>query len=455
MVNRSCASQKSSVFAARQITLGYGWQTAGGFIDVDGVEVELISETSPSALRNFQEEQSVVLPPIRLLRISDVPDTRTGGSARFVHFNNDELLGAGHQIDLLWQEDLLPRVPKRLRRFLLPLHIVQLIHQRIQAGVAYDIVEIHEPLAAAYAAARRFNRSFPPLLVLSHGVASHCRQAMLDYFDRKGVSLSLKERYGSLITMIWQANFALRHADQILLSATSDREYLEQSLGIASERVTIVNGGVSERFLACPLGPSPGSGILFFGTWIDRKGTRDLVQVFSHIAREFPGYRLTVAGCGIAPEVVLAAFPPDCRQSIQVLPQVKGDEALLSLYRAHGIFFAPSVCEGQLLTMLEAAAAGLTLVCTSTGGMKDFVRPRENGLLATVGDVSGFTNAVAEVVRNPSLAASLGAQAQRDARKFTWKRSAMQFLTGVSTALQRRKGRRKAHLPLPQNSLRD
>ena len=209
--------------------------------------------------------------------------------------------------------------------------------------------------------------------------------------------------------------------------------------------MTIVNGGVTDAFLDCPAGPSPGSGILFLATWIDRKGIRDVVPVFSRLAREFPGLRITVAGWTPA-EVVLADFPNDCHSAVRVIPQIRGDAALLAEYRSHAIYFAPSVFEGQLLTMLEAAAAGLAPVCTATCGMKDFIRSGENGLLAEVGDVAGLGDAVSRLVRNRNLTAQLGAQAQRDAREYTWNRSSEQFLAAVTAAATHlRTGGQRSH----------
>lgn len=381
---------------------------------------------------------------MRILRIADVPDSRTGGMARFTRCMSDALTEAGHQVDFLFQGDLHFPLPGLARRFLIPPRIVQLIRRRAAAGLRYDAVEIHEPSAAAYCVARCFDRSLPPAVVISHGVESRCHRLMLDYLKSKGARLSLKQKYAYRMTSLWQADFALQHADQVVLSTSEDRDYLIHTLKIPPARVSIVNGGVTDTFLKCPTGAAPGLGVIFLASWIDRKGIRDAAAVFSQLARQHPGMRITVAGCGKPSEAVLADLPEDCRGGVQIISQIRGDDALLAEYRKHAIYFAPSVFEGQLLTMLEAAAAGLTPVCTATCGMKDFIRHEENGLLVGVGDAVGLAKAVSRLLQEPELRVRLGQQAQRDARAYTWKRSAEQYLAGLVPAISGGRRQRRA-----------
>lgn len=356
--------------------------------------------------------------------------------ARLVHFMSDELVSDGHQIDFLFHEDLLLPVPSRARRFMVPLRIVQIVHQLRRAGKSYDAVEIHEPSAAAYALARRFDRSLPPLVTISHGVEARCRRMMIDYLSRKGHRIFPKQRYGYYLTTLWQSNFALRHADHVVVLNTEDRTYLTDHFRVPQSRITVIHSAAGAPFLDCPDGPSSGLGVLFLASWLDRKGTIDAVPILTRVARECPGTPITVAGCGKAADAVLADFPPDCRAAIRVIPNINSDAALLTEYRKHSIYLLPSVFEGQPLTMFEAAAAGLALVSTATCGMKDFIRDGENGLLANVGDTVGLADAVLQLVRNPSLSARLGQQAQRDARLYTWKRSAEQYLKGIAAVVR-------------------
>lgn len=372
---------------------------------------------------------------MRILRIADVSDNRTGGMARLMHYMSDELRAAGHIVDLAFNADLVVAAPGKLRRFIVPFAVVREVRRRRRRGVRYDVVEVHEPSAAAYAFAARRDPALPPLLVFSHGVESRCLETMLGYLGRKGVRIGLKQRYAYRMTALWQSDYALTRAAQVALSTTDDRDYLIRRLGVSPDRVTIVNGGVTPTFLAAPPRAPAANGVLFLATWIDRKGIRDVVPAITKLLDRHPETPVTLAGFGCLPETVAAAFPNPVRSRIRLVPRVVGEPDLLRLYREHSVFLTPSVFEGQLLTMLEAAAAGLAVVGTHCGGMKDFIRDGETGVLVEPGRDDALASALIQLVERTDLAARYGAAAQAAAREYTWARSAGQFLHAARAAV--------------------
>jgi glycosyltransferase involved in cell wall biosynthesis len=371
---------------------------------------------------------------VRILRIADVTNNRTGGMSRYIHSVTDRLRATGHQVDLLLAEDLETSIRGRLRRFVTPGRAARLAWSRIQRGHRYDVVEIHEPLAAAYAAARRVTRSLPPLLVSVYALETRAHQTRLAYARSKGLQIPWQSRLGPL-SVVWQANFGLRYADQIAVETDEDNEYLRRNLGIGCDRITIQRGGVDSVFFE-PV-PEPRSGVLFVGTWIERKGIRDLVPALTAVRDRYPDVPLTVAGCGCPAARVLAEFPDRVRSSVRVVPSITEDGKLAALYREHAVFAFPSTFEGQPLALLEAAACGLAIATTRTCGMKDFVNDGQNGLLVDVGDADAFARAVFRLVESPELARILGQAARESSRTYTWQRSADQFLTAALAATSR------------------
>ena len=237
------------------------------------------------------------------------------------------------------------------------------------------------------------------------------------------------------LSVVWQANFGLRFADHIAVETTEDAEYLCRRLAVRRDRITIQHGGVDSLFLE-PV-TQPRSGVLFVGTWIERKGIRDLLPALTAVLDRFPGVPVTLAGCGCPAERVLAEFPVQVRRNIRVVPSITEDVKLAALYREHAVFAFPSTFEGQPLVLLEAAASGLAIATTRTCGMKDFVSDGQNGLLVEVGDAEGFARAVSRLVESPGLAAELGRAARESSRMYTWQRSAEQFLAAATAAASR------------------
>jgi glycosyltransferase involved in cell wall biosynthesis len=201
---------------------------------------------------------------------------------------------------------------------------------------------------------------------------------------------------------------------------------LRRRLGVPTARVTLQHGGVGPQFFADP--PGPRRGVLFVGTWIERKGVLDLVPALATLLDRRPGTPVTVAGCGVPAEQVLADFPERHRPRVRVVPQITDEDALADLYLAHAVFAFPSTFEGLPLAVLEAAAAGLAVVTTGVCGMKDTICDGRTGLLVPVGDPGQLAAALERLVADPGLASRLGGAARESVRHYTWRRSAEQFL---------------------------
>lgn len=361
---------------------------------------------------------------MHVLRIADVPDNRFGGMSRTMYGTGDVLAARGHQIEYLLGDAFRGSGPVQLRRFTVPLKILSAIRRLSREGRRYDLVEIHEPLAAAYCWVRRTRRKVSPLVVFSYGLEERSHQALLRYRRLKGLPVSLKNRYSPL-TVVLQAKYAVRHADHVICSNAEDVRYLECA-GVPAQRLTQHHSGVEPEFLEAgrQWTDQPRSGILFMGTWLPRKGVLDLVPAVSEVLRKHPAVQFTAAGCGVDEQRVLSDFAPNLRARLRVLPEVKGNQHLIDLYRQHSVLVLPSFFEGQPLVMIEAAAMGLAIVTTPICGMADFIVDRENGLTAAVGNVRVLTERLEETIQNPLLARQLGESARRTAQAYTWANAA-------------------------------
>ncbi len=371
---------------------------------------------------------------MRILRVADIPNNRTGGMSRTMHCTGDALAAAGHQVDYLFGGEFNVAGPIQFRRFAVPLKIPSLIRRLAQQGKQYDVVEIHEPLAAPYCWQRRRNRSLPPLVVFSYGLEERSHPALLNYRRLKDLPVTLKNRYSPL-TVVWQAKYAVRHADHVICSNSEDVRHL-QSAGVPLEKLTQHHSGVEPEFLAAGRAEAnpERSGILFLGSWLPRKGILDLVPAVSAVMREHPALRFTAAGCGVDAAQVLSSFPTDLCPRIHVVPAIADNRILIELYRDHAILALPSYFEGQPLVMMEAAALGLAIVTTGICGMADFITDRENGLTVAVGNIAALTDRLNCLVGDAALARRLGESARRKVARFTWANAAQKILRAYEQA---------------------
>jgi len=151
--------------------------------------------------------------------------------------------------------------------------------------------------------------------------------------------------------------------------------------------------------------PSPAAGkaaggleavrrFVFVGSDVVRKGLDTLLQAVALFPADF-NWQLTVAGVSRAE--VLAAFPH--------LPLVEGGapihfagkldrDALRQVLWAADVFVLPSRAEALGVALLEALAAGLTLVATDVGGIPEIIRHPEVGTLVPPGEPATLAQAL-------------------------------------------------------------
>ena len=79
------------------------------------------------------------------------------------------------------------------------------------------------------------------------------------------------------------------------------------------------------------------------------------------------------------------------------------------------VFALPTRFEGLCLAVVEAQAAGLPVVATPVGGIRETVVPGETGLLVPVDDASALADAITVLLDDPGLAARLAAEGRRRA----------------------------------------
>jgi glycosyltransferase involved in cell wall biosynthesis len=200
--------------------------------------------------------------------------------------------------------------------------------------------------------------------------------------------------------------------------------------GVPAERVAVVPYGADLARFAPARRPDRGVGrplrLLFVGTLSQRKGVKYLLEALKLLP---PGtVELTLCG---RPVDDLALFRGNSQ--VRVYPSIS-DKGLLEAYRNADVFVFPSLAEGFGHVLLEAMASGLPIVSTDRTAAPDLIRHGVEGFLVEAGNSSDLAAHLDEFVKNPDLAASMGAAARRRAEYFTWsrfRRGVIEFVTSV------------------------
>ncbi|GAA4754780.1 glycosyltransferase [Actinomycetospora chibensis] len=103
------------------------------------------------------------------------------------------------------------------------------------------------------------------------------------------------------------------------------------------------------------------------------------------------------------------------------------------------VFALSSVHEGVPISVIEAMTAGLPVVATDVGALRDQVTEGVDGFLVPSGDAEGLAGRLARLADDPALRAELGCRAQERARaEFTVENTAAAFTEMVESVARRR-----------------
>ena len=147
-----------------------------------------------------------------------------------------------------------------------------------------------------------------------------------------------------------------------------------------------------------------------------------------------PNARLAVVGDGPARRP-LAEMLAD--QPAVFTGYLRGEE-LAQAYAAADLFVFPSPCETFGNVVLEAMASGLPVIAPRSGGLLDFTRHGEHGLLFDPDSLEAFITAAQQLTADAPLARWLGTNGRRQAESLSWERVSEKLLADYQTLLRER-----------------
>jgi colanic acid/amylovoran biosynthesis glycosyltransferase len=274
-----------------------------------------------------------------------------------------------------------------------------------RAGI--DHAHAHFATAAARLANLAWRMGGPSYSVTVHAKDIYHREVRLDHLRDKLAP-------ASFVATVSQAN----------------RDYLESRLGL-NGRLRVVHNSVDLQRVGGARGngaAEPGL-VLSVARLIEKKGLLDLVEACAPARGRAAGLRLELIGDGpLRGELEAAA----ARLGVDVrfrgaLPQ----EQVLAAMRRAAVFCLPCVVaadgdrDGLPTSVLEAMALGVPVVTTAVNGLAEAVVDGRTGLLVPEHDPPALAAAIERVLRDPELAARLGAGARAHVEaNFSLERSA-------------------------------
>ncbi len=234
----------------------------------------------------------------------------------------------------------------------------------------------------------------------------------------------------------------LRLADAVTVNSEATRRAVLE-LGAPADKVVRIPMGADD-------GPAPdaarvaairgalrgrdGPLLAFTGRLVPEKGAADLLDAVAILVGSLPGVRAVIIGDGPERSVLerqVRALGMESR--VRFTGWLAPADVRAHLHAAD-IFVGPSRpapdgwIEAQGLTFIEAMLAGLPVVASDMGGIRDAVRHGETGLLVAAGAPAAIADAVLRLAGDPGLARRLARDGQILARgEFTRATSSARF----------------------------
>jgi len=151
---------------------------------------------------------------------------------------------------------------------------------------------------------------------------------------------------------------------------------------------------------------------LFVGRLARQKNLSFLLDVLSDLKKRGLAVRLVIVGSGSI-ESELRSRARDLDVGDRVLWLGEQPHANIGpLMAGSDVIVLPSIYEGFARVLVEAAAAGRPIVCSSVSGADEAVVHGTTGFVCPIGDRSAFVAAITRLVQCPDLANEMGRRAR-------------------------------------------
>lgn len=228
---------------------------------------------------------------------------------------------------------------------------------------------------------------------------------------------------------------AVAHGDVFLAISEQTRKDFVSRYGVDEERVRVVHLAAAPMFVPTAdtektrrVLASHGiheSYVLFVGSAEPRKNIATLIKAFAALVADgrLRDHVLVLAGTPGWLNDELHGLPASLgvRERVKFLGYVD-DEALPVLYSAAEVFVYPSLYEGFGLPVLEAMSCGAPVITSNVSSLPEVAG--DAGVLVDPRDADALARAMATVLRDPGLIASMRVRSRARAQSFSLERMA-------------------------------
>ncbi|TKJ25332.1 MAG: hypothetical protein CEE41_04545 [Hadesarchaea archaeon B3_Hades] len=253
--------------------------------------------------------------------------------------------------------------------------------------------------------------------------------------------------YRPLVLMMCRAN-------RVIVVSNATREFC-RVLGVPDHKMEVIPNGVDlSKFnsavdglrMRARLGLGSEPLVVSATRLVRRKGMHYLVAAFLKVRKGVPDAKLAIAGKGPEAANLRARIKELGIEDSTFMLGALSHGQVAELMAAANVFVLPSIVESSPLTLLEAMAVGVPVVCPRAGGVSEVIEDGINGLMVPPTNVDALADAITRILSDKQLAKRLRGSGLKIVReKFSWERAARQTLELYEKVREEHAKRRTQH----------
>jgi N-acetyl-alpha-D-glucosaminyl L-malate synthase BshA len=262
---------------------------------------------------------------------------------------------------------------------------------------------------------------------IPHASAAYMAKKIL---ETEGVNIPvITTLHGTDITLVGRDRtyapvvaFSINQSDAITAVSNDLRNETYKYFSIKKEIEVIYNFVDVSRFNRKPIdafkkviAPNSERVLLHASNFRKLKRVQDVIRIFAEVKKSIPATLLFV---GDGPERPTAEEL--CRE-LNLCDDVRfvgKQEQMEDILAIADLFLLPSEYESFGLAALEAMAAGVPVVATNVGGLKEIIIPGQTGFMAEVGDVAAMSKDALKILKNDETLDRFKSEAIKQSRLF-------------------------------------
>jgi glycosyltransferase involved in cell wall biosynthesis len=201
-----------------------------------------------------------------------------------------------------------------------------------------------------------------------------------------------------------------RRSHGFVVLSSQWQEFYATQLAVRRDRIQIMVNPTNPQSPVPDRSRRDSVQFLFLGRINDTKGAFELLDAYRALpTTSRAAARIVFAGDGQVEELRGRAAEIGTDVVVHTWLDREERDRLLAV---SDVLVLPSHHEGVPMAILEAMAYGLPVIATPVGGIPDVIRHGREGLLVEVGNRGALTAALARMVADPAMRASLGREAR-------------------------------------------